>query len=387
MSGPLAGVRVVELVAQGPAPFACMLLADLGAEVIGIERPGTQRHAPDAHSRGRRSVALDLKQDAGREVLLDLLADADVLVEGFRPGVTERLGVGPQECHARNPALVYARMTGWGQDGPLAQRAGHDINYLALTGALAAIGEPGRAPVPPLNLAADYGGGGMLLALGILAALHERTASGLGQVVDTAMVDGVGLMLAPFHAMAARGQWRERGTNLLDGGAPFYRVYRTSDDRWLSVGAIEPAFYRAFLDVLGLDPVSLGEQLDREAWPAATARIADVVATRTRAEWEQAFAGVDACVQAVLELAEVPEHAHVRARGGFTDVHGTPHPAPAPRLSRTPAQRPDPAEPLGASTVAVLAALGRTPEQVHALCASGAAGVPAEREPGTGVLA
>jgi alpha-methylacyl-CoA racemase len=361
-----------------------MLLADLGAEVIGVERPGTHRHPPDAHSRGRRSVALDLKRPEGRDLLLDLVREVDVLVEGFRPGVTERLGVGPDECHARNPALVYGRMTGWGQDGPLARTAGHDINYLALTGALAAVGEQGRPPVPPLNLVADYGGGAMLLALGILAALLERARSGRGQTVDAAMVDGVGLMLAPFHAMAARGHWRERGTNLLDGGAPFYRVYRTADDRWLSVGAIEPGFYRSFLDVLGLDPAELGDQLDRSAWPEATARIAAVVATRTRDEWDRAFAGTDACVQVVLDLAEAPHHPHQAARSGFVEVDGIPHPAPAPRLSRTPARLPPPAEPQGASTATVLAELGRTPEQVAALRVAGVVAVPAEREPDTG---
>lgn len=382
MSGPLAGVRVLELVAQGPAPFTCMLLADLGAEVIGVERPGTHRYPHDAHSRGRRSVALDLKHPEGRDVLLDLVREVDVLVEGFRPGVTERLGVGPETCHDINPALIYARMTGWGQDGPLAQAAGHDINYLALTGALASIGEAGRRPVPPLNLAADYGGGGMLLALGIVAALHERASSGRGQVVDSAMVDGVGLMLAPFHGMAARCMLHERGTNLLDGGAPFYRVYRTADDRWLSVGAIEPPFYRAFLEVLGIDPDDLGAQMDRAAWPAATERIAAVIASRSREEWEQAFAGVDACVQAVLELDEAVRHPHSTSRGAFVESDGIPYPAPAPRLSRTPAEMPGPVEPLGTSTAAVLTDLGRTPEQVATLVAAGVVGVPTQREPG-----
>jgi alpha-methylacyl-CoA racemase len=383
VTGPLAGIRVLELVAQGPAPFACMLMADLGAEVIGVERPGTHRYEPDAHSRGRRSVALDLKQPEGREVVLDLVREVDVFIEGFRPGVTERLGVGPDVCVEANPRLVYGRMTGWGQDGPLVQEAGHDLNYLALTGALAAIGEPGRPPIPPLNLVADYGGGGMLLALGVLAALHERTSSGRGQVVDAAMVDGVGLMLAPFHAMAARGRWNERGTNLLDGGAPYYRVYETADGRWLSVGAIEPAFYRAFLDVLGLDPAELGAQSDRSAWPAATERIAAVIATRSRDVWAEAFVGTDACVQAVLELGEVAGHPHPSARGSFVEIDGVAHPAPAPRLSRTPARLPPMVEPLGASTAAVLAELGRSPAQIDALREAGVVAVPAEREPGT----
>lgn len=358
MSGPLAGVRVVELAAQGPGPFTCMLLADLGAEIVRVERVGARRYPPDAHGRGRRTLAVDVKQARGRDVVLDLIAGADVLIEGFRPGAAERLGLGPEECLARNPRLVYGRMTGWGQDGPLAASAGHDINYLAVSGGLAAVGEQGRAPVPPLNLVSDYGGGGMLLALGVVAALLERAASGEGQVVDAAMADGLALMLAPFQAMAARGVWGERGSNLLDGGAPFYRTYETADGGWISVGAIEPQFYAEFLRVLGIDDADLGAQLDKAYWPAATKRIAAVVATRTRDEWTSRFEGVDACVQPVLELAEATKHPHAVARGMFDDVDGVPQPRPAPRLSRTPLSMPTTERQDETSTDQVLGELG-----------------------------
>jgi len=365
-NGPLSGVRVVELAAQGPGPFACMLLADLGAEVVSVERVGAARH-PDAHWRGRRSIAIDLKESRGRDLVLDLVARADVLIEGFRPGVTERLGLGPEECLARNQRLVYGRMTGWGQDGPLDTSAGHDINYLALSGGLHAIGEQGRGPVPPLNLLADYGGGGMFLALGVVSALLERKSSGQGQVVDAAMLDGLGLLLAPFHALAAQGGWGERGTNLLDGGAPFYRTYETADGKWLSVGAIEPRFYREFLRVLGLDEADLGPQADKSSWPATAERIAAVVATRTRDEWTRLFEGVDACVQPVLELTEAAKHPHAVARKTFADVDGVPQPQPAPRFSRTPLRMPAPAGALGADTDALLDDLGMSAEAIGKL--------------------
>jgi len=367
VTGPLAGVRVVEFIGQGPGPFACMLLADLGAELIGVERVGAHRHPSDAHVRGRRAISIDLKDARGREVVLDLLATADACVEGFRPGVMERLGLGPTESLARNPRLVYGRVTGWGQQGPLAQAAGHDINYLAISGGLAAIGEPGGAPVPPLNLAADYGGGGLLLALGIVAALHERATSGRGQVVDAAMVDGLGLMLAPFHALAARGAWGERGTNLLDGGAPFYRTYATSDGRHLAVGAIEPQFYAEFLRVLGLDQSELGPQMDRACWPAAAESITRVIATRSREEWTALFDGVDACVSPVLDFAEATQHPHAIARGQFADVGGVPHPVPGPRFDRSLLTPPADREPPGHSTSALLASLGLKAEQMGKL--------------------
>ncbi|GAB2843619.1 CaiB/BaiF CoA-transferase family protein [Actinocorallia aurea] len=370
-TGPLSGIRVVELAGQGPGPFTCMLLADLGAEVVGVERVGVRRHPSDAHARGRRCVSVDVKDPRGRDVVLELVARSDVLVEGFRPGAVERLGLGPEECLARNPRLVYGRMTGWGQDGPLASAAGHDLNYLALSGGLHALGERGRGPVPPLNLAADYGGGGMLLAFGIAAALLERTESGLGQVIDAAMNDGLGLLLAPFHAMAARGYWRERGTNLLDGGAHFYRAYETSDGAWIAVGAIEPQFYREFLGVVGLSEEDLGPQMDRTRWSAATERVAAVIATRTRDEWTRLFEGVDACVQPVLDLAEAVTHPHAVARGQFAQVDGVPHPSPAPRFSRTPLKMPPPAEQPGASTDAVLEEAGFSADEIAKLRTAG----------------
>ncbi|MGW0838835.1 CaiB/BaiF CoA transferase family protein [Streptomyces sp. NPDC002787] len=370
-SGPLAGVRVVELAAQGPVPFACMLLGDLGAEVVSVERPDAPRYPADAHARGRHSIAVNLKEPDGRALVLALTERADVLIEGFRPGVAERLGLAPEICLARNPRLVYGRMTGWGQDGPLHSSAGHDINYLALSGALAAIGEQAGPPVPPLNLVADYGAGGMLLALGVAAALLERKTSGEGQVVDAAMIDGLALMLAPFHAMAARGLWRERGTNLLDGGAPFYRTYRTSDGGWIAVGAIEPQFYAEFLRVLGLDLSELGTQQDKAAWPAAAQRIAEIVATRTREEWTRLFDGVDACVQPVLELTEAVHHPHLVARGMSTDATDTPQPPPAPRFSRTPLPTPGPAQKRGAATDELLQELGLTDEEITKLRVTG----------------
>lgn len=334
MSGPLAGVRVVELAGQGPAPFGCMLLADLGAEVVTVQRVGAPSPDAGAHGRGRRIVEADLKDPAGLAVVLDLVGKSDVLVEGFRPGVTERLGLGPQHCHDRNPGLVYARMTGWGQDGPLAETAGHDINYLALSGGLSLIGPRDGAPVPPLNLVSDYGAGGMLLAYGVTAALVERSRTGVGRVVDVAMVDGLAAMLAPFHAASAKGSWvGRRGENFLDGGAPFYGVYETADGGHMAVGAIEPPFYASLLSVLGVDPDELGHQLDRAAWPAARDRIATAFATRTREEWTALFDGTDACVTPVLDLAEARAHPHAVARTTFRDSSGVPHQAPAPRFS------------------------------------------------------
>ena len=332
MSAPLAGVRVVELAGQGPAPFGCMLLADLGAEVITVQRPGGSSPGAGAHGRGRHLLEADLKEPAGIAAVLDLVASADVRVEAFRPGVAERLGVGPKDCASRNPGLVYARMTGWGQDGPLAQSAGHDINYLALSGGLALIGSRGGPPVPPLNLVADYGAGGPMLALGVAAALVQRARTGEGGVLDVAMVDGLGAMLAPFHAAAAQGAWSAgRGENFLDGGAPFYGVYETADGRHMAVGAIEAPFYAELLDVLEIGPEELGRQHDRAAWPAARERVAAAFASRSRDEWTAAFEGTDACVTPVLDLAEARQHRHARARGAFTDRDGVPHPAPVPR--------------------------------------------------------
>jgi alpha-methylacyl-CoA racemase len=372
VTGPLTGVRVLELAGQGPGPFACMLLADLGAEIVTVERVGAARVPVGAHHRGRRSICVDLKDPRGSELVLDLVENADVLVEGFRPGVVERLGVGPLECLARNPRLVYGRMTGWGQEGPLSHTAGHDLNYLALSGALHAIGEHGRGPVPPLNLVADFGAGGMLLALGVTAAVLQSRLSGRGQIVDTAMVDGLALLLAPFHDMAARGAWlRARGTNLLDGGAHFYGVYETADREWLSVAAIEPQFYGKFLEVLGLDAEELGPQMDRSCWPSAKARVAEVVATRSRAEWTELFDETDACVQPVLDLSEAMDHPHAVARGVFFELDGVPYPRPAPRFSGTPLASPSLPEPPGTRTEEVLTSIGISATEIMKLREAG----------------
>jgi len=373
-------VRVIEIASLAPAPFGCMILSDLGADVLRVDRaencgPATAA-PPDPLSRGRRSIGLNLKDPEGTGVLLRLADDADVLVEGFRPGVTERLGCGPAECARRNPRLVYARMTGWGQHGPLAATAGHDIDYIGVSGALAPIGRAGQRPVPPLNLVADFGGGGMLLAVGILAALLERERSGLGQVVDAAMVDGSALLTSFLHGMRAAGGWRdERGTNLLDGGAPFYDTYESADGRYLAVGALEPRFYAALLAGLGLaGDDSLPAQYDRAGWPVLRARLSDAFRGRTQAEWGEVFAGTDACVAPVLGPAEAPAHPHNAARGVFIDVGGVVQPAPAPRFGRTAAGLPEPPPRPGADTDAVLGGLGYTAAQITDLRARGIAG-------------
>jgi alpha-methylacyl-CoA racemase len=307
--GPLHGIRVIEIASLAPAPFGCMVLADLGAQVLRVERAeACQADAPvpaDPLARGRTSIGLNLKDPAGVELLLRLTEQADVLVEGFRPGVAERLGFGPDACLRRNPALVFARMTGWGQHGPLARRAGHDIDYIAVSSALHPIGRAGQRPVPPLNLVGDFGGGGMLLALGVLAALVERHRSGQGQVIDAAMVDGSALLTAFLYGLRARGAWQdERGANILDGGAPFYDTYQTADGEFVAVGALEPQFYARLLEGLGLADAGLPAQLDRAGWPALRERFAAVFASRTRDEWTETFAGTDACVAPVLSAAE-----------------------------------------------------------------------------------
>ncbi|GAB2458523.1 CaiB/BaiF CoA transferase family protein [Xylanimonas ulmi] len=359
MTGPLTGLRVVEVGGIGPGPFAGMMLADLGAEVIRVERDESGRRAHSLLLRGRRSVQLDLKSPRGREAVLALADTAEVLLEGFRPGVMERLGLGPDVVLARNPRLVYGRVTGWGQDGPLAPRAGHDINYIALAGALEPVAGRDGAPTPPLNMLGDFGGGGMLAVCGVLAALLSARATGRGQVVDAAVVDGAALMTAMLHSMRAERAWSApRGENLLDGGAPFYGVYETRDGRWVAVGAIEPAFYAALLEGLGLT-CELGgvAQDDTASWPRSRARIAARVRERTRDEWVAAFAGADACLTAVLAPDELLAEPHLSARETFV-TDGALAPAPAPRFSATPSAVPPPAPPVGADTRAVLAELG-----------------------------
>jgi alpha-methylacyl-CoA racemase len=374
--GPLAGVRVVELTGIGPGPFCAMLLADLGAEVLRVDRPAAARTGwPTVLARGRRSVAVDLKHPDGAGVVLDLAAAADALVEGFRPGVAERLGIGPDACLARNPRLVYGRVTGWGQEGPWRQAAGHDIDYIALAGALHPVGPAGGPPVPPLNLVGDFGGGGMLLAFGVVAALLETGRSGAGQVVDAAMVDGAALLTTQFHELLAAGLWRERrGSNLLDGGAPFYGAYETADGRHLAVGALEPQFWAELLRRLGLDAGDLPDQLDRDGWPRLRQRLAALFRTRTLDEWCELLAGTDACVAPVLGLGEAPAHPHNRARGTFVDVGGVVQPAPAPRFSRTPCDPPTPTARPGEHTDRALTDWGVPAEKVARLRAAGAIG-------------
>lgn len=356
-SGPLAGLRVVELAGMGPGPFCGMLFSDLGADVVRVDRASDARR-PDARpgvlGRGRRSIGIDLKQDIGLATLMRLVERANALFEGFRPGVAERLGCGPDACFARNPSLVYGRMTGWGQTGPWSNMAGHDINYIALSGALGAIGRAGAAPVPPLNLLGDFAGGGMLLAFGMLAALHEARESGRGQVVDASMVEGSALLTTVIHEMIGMGGWsRERGTNLIDGGAPYYDVYRTSDGEYVSLGSIEPQFFAELVRRLELD-IDPSEQSEREGWPALRSKIAKAVESRTRAEWDERLAGSDVCFAPVLHPTEAPHHPHNVARESFLEVGGITQPAPAPRFSRTPAAMPQPAPVAGEHTAEVL---------------------------------
>lgn len=338
---PLQGIRVVELASLGPVPWCGMLLAGLGAEVVRVERPGaTAGRRPglekfELTDRGIRRVEADLKTGEGRAAVLGLIAGAEVLMEGMRPGVAERLGLGPREALQANQALVYARMTGWGQDGPLAQRAGHDINYIALTGALHTIGPAGGAPVPPLNLLGDYGGGGAFLAIGLLSALLEARRTGVGTVVDVAMVDGIANLMALQWGRLASGRWREeRGANLLDGGVPWYGVYETADSRHVAVGALEPAFYEQFLQGLGLDPDSLPDRTDQQRWPELRARFAAVLSKRTRDEWQACFEKTDACVTPVLTMSEAARHPHLVKRRTLVEQDGVVQPAAAPRFER-----------------------------------------------------
>lgn len=364
MGGPLTGIKVIELAGIGPGPFCAMLLGDLGAEVIRIDRPphassGLPGPLNTLQARNKRSIAVDLKQDAGRDLVLDLATTADVFIEGFRPGVAERLGLGPADCHDRNPRLVYGRMTGWGRTGPLAERAGHDINYTGLVGALNAIGPRDGAPVVPLNLVADYGGGSLFLAVGILAALVERSVSGRGDVVDAAMVDGAASLMLPTYEMLAHGAWEDqRGANLLDGAAPFYGTYEAADGGFLAVGPIEPKFFEEFVSLLD---VSLGHDIDRydpTTWASLRSEFAAAFKRRTRDEWANHFAGSDACVTPVLSMTEAPGHPHNRARGTFVDVGGVIEPAPAPRFERSETAAPTPPDAVGGQSRVILRELG-----------------------------
>ncbi len=382
--GPLQGLKILEIAGIGPGPFAAMMLSDMGAEVLRIDRADAARRAIgaadasderpsfDILGRGRRSAAVDLKNPDGIALVLDLVAESDALLEGFRPGVMERLGLGPDPCLERNPRLVYGRMTGWGQEGPLAHAAGHDINYIALAGALEPIGRVGEAPVPPLNLIGDFGGGGMLLAYGVVCALLERASSGRGQVVDAAMVDGAAALMAVFFGAAQSGFWGERGTNLLDTGSHFYDVYETADGKYISIGSIEPQFYAELIQRLGLAGEDLPDQNDRAQWPAFKERLAKLFKTGTRDDWCERMEGSDVCFAPVLSLGEAPRHPHAIARESFVEVAGAVQPRPAPRFSRTAAeiQRP-PARP-GQHTDEALAEWGVASDRLAALHGSGA---------------
>ena len=379
MSGPLEGIRIIELAGLGPAPFAGMMLSDAGADIIRVDRADRASYPPreephvDLMNRGRRSIAVDLKHQEGVELVLRLVEVADGLMEGFRPGVSERLGLGPDVCLARNQKLVYGRMTGYGQDGPMAQAAGHDIDYIALSGALEAIGRAGERPVPPLNLVGDFGGGGMLLAYGMVAAILGARTTGKGQVVDAAMVDGAASLMTMTYTLRSAGIWQDaRGTNLLDTGAHFYEVYETSDAKFMGVGAIEPQFYAELMRLLGLGDEDPSIQMDRTTWPAMKERFAAIFATRTRDEWEVVFAGTDACVAPVLSATEAPDHPHNRERGTFTEVAGVVQPAPSPRFVSTPGSIRRPPPNPGQHGDEALADWGLSGDEVAGLRESGA---------------
>ena len=381
--GPLQGLRIVEMAGIGPAPFAGMMLADMGAEVVRIDRlqtedlglPEQTEAKYDVLARGRRSLGVNLKSGAGRDVVLRMIRAADGLIEGFRPGVMERLGLGPDMCLRLNPRLVYGRVTGYGQDGPMSLRAGHDINYISIGGALHAIGPAGGPPVPPLNLVGDFGGGGMLLAFGLVAAMLWAARTGDGQVVDAAMVDGTASLMGMVQGLVAAGVWRDqRGVNILDGAAPFYRTYETKDGKYVAVGAIERRFYLELLVGLGLNREPLPDQHDRSRWPELSQRFAAVFATRTRAEWEHAFAASDACVTPVLSIAEATEHPHNRARRTFLERDGVPQPAPAPRFSRTSPETGEAGRAPDADSADVLQSFGFAEDEIERMVATGVIG-------------
>lgn len=373
--GPLAGYKVIELAGLGPGPFAGMMLADMGAEVICVERKTAKngKRPPDCSRRGKRSIAVNLKSPEGVETVLKLVEQADVLIEGFRPGVTERMGLGPDDCAARNPGLVYGRMTGWGQTGPLAEVAGHDINYISLTGALYGVGREHEKPVPPLNLVGDYGGGGMFLITGILAALLEREKSGQGQVIDAAMTDGSAVLMAMFHSMHAQGFWSpKRGINLLDSGAHFYDSYETLDGKYVSIGSIEPQFYALLLDKAQLDPKVFGNQMNPGKWPELKDKLAAVFKTKTQAQWCELMEGTDVCFAPVLDFLEAADHPHNQARQTYVDVDGMTQPAPAPRFSRSETTVQFGSRAPGEDSEAILADWGFSAEDIAQLRANGA---------------
>lgn len=372
--GPLEGKRVIEMQGIGPGPFCGMMLADLGADVIRVDKissAGRKSKSSDLLARGRRSIAVDLKSAEGIETVLCLLESADILLEGFRPGVMERLGLGSSVCLRRNPRLVYGRMTGWGQTGPLSAAAGHDINYISLTGALHAIGEPGGKPVPPLNLVGDFGGGGMLLAVGVLAALVEVEKSGQGQVVDAAMTDGSALLMNLIYGMMNSGSWtEERGKNLLDGGVHCYGTYETADGKWISVGSMEPQFYQLLLEKTGFQ--SEHRQMDRDHWPAMQEQLAGIFKTKTRDQWDEIMLGTDVCYAPVLSYSEAWENEHNRERGTFVEVDGVRQAAPAPRFSRTVNEVPGQCANPGENAEELLAEIGFTKERIASLRHTGA---------------
>lgn len=375
--GPLEGTRIIELAGIGPGPFCGMLLSDMGAEVIRVDRAGSApRRARDVLTRGRKSIAVDLKQEAGKEVVLKLCESSDALFEGFRPGVTERLGLGPGDCMARNEKLVYGRMTGWGQEGPMAQAAGHDINYISLVGALHAIGETGGKPVPPLNLVGDFGGGGMVLAFGLVCAMLEAQKSGKGQVVDTAMIDGAATLMAMFFSMMGNGAFSmNRGTNLLDGGAHFYGTYETKDGRYISLGSIEPQFYALLVEKSGIDAEKFSAQMDASRWGEFKTELTEVFKTKTRDEWCEIMEGTDVCFAPVLALDEVHEHPHNIARNSFQELDGIIQPAPAPRFSRSEVALTHGSRMPGEDTRGVLDSAGFTSSEIDELVGSGAVSV------------
>lgn len=372
MAGPLTGFRIIELAGIGPGPFCGMMLSDMGAEVIRVDRMSPGGRPNDVLQRNRRSIGVNLKSAEGVETVLRLVESADAIFEGFRPGVTERLGLGPDDCLARNERIVYGRMTGWGQDGPMANAAGHDINYIGLSGALHAVGRAGERPVPPLNLVGDFGGGGMLLAYGIVCALLEAQKSGKGQVVDAAMVDGAASLMSMFFTMAASGMFKDqRGTNLLDGGAHFYDTYETKDGRWICIGSIEPQFYALLVEKAGLDAERFADQMNASKWGSYKEELTEVFKQKTREEWCAIMEGTDVCFAPVLSIFEAPEHPHNKARGTFVELDGVMQPAPAPRFSRTVAEISHAARSPGEDTAQVLADAGFSSDEIARLASDG----------------